>query len=116
MGSNDGLNLVNGDLFRSHESSVTGFVGQNPEVQWLQNLKHTMESSEHVGPANWLPYSTLGSSNEATGQRVDALHARQMSSQLRWSDTAHLNDASFMMYDPVYFNILKRDTLNSEIL
>ncbi|PVH90500.1 hypothetical protein DM02DRAFT_437169 [Periconia macrospinosa] len=95
---NDDVDLVDEDLFRSHKSRATGFVGQNSEVQWLRNLKNKMESPERAGPANWLPYGPPGSSNGAAAQRVDASHAQQKSSQLgSIPHISHVSDSSFYL-------------------
>ncbi|PVH93523.1 hypothetical protein DM02DRAFT_661868 [Periconia macrospinosa] len=98
VGSNDDLDLVDEDLFRSHKSRATGFVGQNSEVQWFRNLKNKIESAERAGPANRLPYGPPGSSSEAAAQRVDASHTRQKISQLGSNPhVSHVSDSSFYL-------------------
>jgi len=95
VGSNDDLGLVDEDLFRSHKSRATGFVGQNSEVQWFRNLKNKIESAERARPTNRLPYGPPGSSSEAAAQRVDASHARQKPSQP--GNIPHVSDSSFYL-------------------
>lgn len=56
VGSNNNLDLIDENLFQSHKSRATGFVGQNSEVQWFRSLKAGMGSPESAGPANRLPY------------------------------------------------------------
>ncbi|PVH93529.1 hypothetical protein DM02DRAFT_222092 [Periconia macrospinosa] len=98
VGSNDDLDLVDEDLFRSHKSRATGFVGQNSEVQWFRNLKNKIESAQRAGPANRLPYGPPGSSSEAVAQRVDASHTRQKISQLGSNPyVSNVSDSSFYL-------------------
>ncbi|PVH92244.1 hypothetical protein DM02DRAFT_733804 [Periconia macrospinosa] len=98
VGSNDDLGLVDEDLFQSHKSRATGFVGQNSEVQWFRNLKNKIESAERARPTNRLRYGPPGSSSEAAAQRVDASHARQKPSQPgNIPHVSHVSDSSFYL-------------------
>lgn len=76
VGWNDGLDLVDEDMLRSHESKAIGFVGQDSEVQWSRGLNSQLQSADE------LPYGPPRNSNEAVTQRINALHAQEESSKL----------------------------------
>lgn len=48
--SNEDIEHLDEDLFKSHSSRATGFVGQNSVVQWLRSLNHQGVASHSPDP------------------------------------------------------------------
>jgi hypothetical protein len=94
-GSNVDMDILDEDLHRSHESRATGFLGQNSEVQWLRSLKTQEQNVSLEGEPYRLPYELPDSSNKASAQRTNALHARRNSSEP--ARALHVSDSTFYL-------------------
>ena len=95
VGSNDDVDIVDEDLFRSRKSRATGFIGQNSEVQWLRSLQSQMKTTEPSPPSDPPPYGPPGSSLEAVARRTDALDARRKA--LKPGVVLHVTDSTFYL-------------------
>lgn len=95
VGSNDDVDIVDEDLFRSRESRATGFIGQNSEIQWLRSLQGQTKNRESGHRSDPPPYGPPGSSREAVARRTDALYARRKA--LKPGIVPHVTDSTFYL-------------------
>lgn len=96
VGSNDDLDIVDEDLFRSRESRATGFVGQNSEVQWFRSLKTKVDNSgSSTEPPTWQPHGPPGSRNEATARHTNTSHTRKKLPKS--GSILHVSDSTFYL-------------------
>jgi hypothetical protein len=95
VGSNEDLDFAQEDLLQSDETSKTGLMGRNSQVQWLRALEVKVEQPE--GEPSSMRYGPPGSSPEAFNKRAEALHERQQHAQPNSAEQGYFTQYNFYL-------------------